>query len=38
MPGYRHGDELAALLSPRVSSAIRTLGFGHGGYADARPA
>jgi hopanoid biosynthesis associated protein HpnK len=35
MSGYRHSDELAALLSPRVSAAIAAGGFGRGGYADA---
>ncbi len=35
MSGYRHADELAALLSPRVRAAIATGGYGHGGYADA---
>jgi len=34
MSGYRHADELAALLSPRVRAAIATGDFGHGGYAD----
>ena len=34
MPRYRHADELAALLSPRVRAAIAAGGFGHGGYAD----
>jgi hopanoid biosynthesis associated protein HpnK len=36
MGGYRHADELAALLSPKVRAAIAAGGFGHGGYADAR--
>jgi hopanoid biosynthesis associated protein HpnK len=35
MSTYRHADELAALLSPKVRAAIATGGFGHGGYADA---
>jgi hopanoid biosynthesis associated protein HpnK len=35
MSEYRHADELAALLSPRVRAAIAAGGFGHGGYADA---
>jgi hopanoid biosynthesis associated protein HpnK len=35
MSTYRHADELAALLSPRVRAAIAAGGFGHGGYADA---
>jgi hopanoid biosynthesis associated protein HpnK len=34
MSKYRHTDELAALLSPRVRAAIAAGGFGHGGYAD----
>ena len=34
MSGYRHADELAALLSPRVRAAIATGDFGRGGYAD----
>jgi hopanoid biosynthesis associated protein HpnK len=36
MGSYRHADELAALLSPKVRAAIAAGGFGHGGYADAR--
>jgi hopanoid biosynthesis associated protein HpnK len=35
MSGYRHADELAALLSPRVRAAIAAGGHGSGGYADA---
>jgi chitin disaccharide deacetylase len=35
MRGYRHCDELAALLSPRVRAAIAAGGFGRGGYSDA---
>jgi hopanoid biosynthesis associated protein HpnK len=35
MHAYRHADELAALLSPKVRAAIAAGGFGHGGYADA---
>jgi hopanoid biosynthesis associated protein HpnK len=35
MSTYRHADELAALLSPKVRAAIAAGGFGHGGYADA---
>jgi hopanoid biosynthesis associated protein HpnK len=35
MSGYRHADELAALLSPRVRAAIAAGGFGRGGYSDA---
>jgi hopanoid biosynthesis associated protein HpnK len=34
MNRYRHADELAALLSPRVRAAIATGDFGHGGYID----
>ena len=34
MSAYRHADELAALLSPRVRAAIAAGDFGHGGYAD----
>jgi hopanoid biosynthesis associated protein HpnK len=35
MTRYRHADELAALLSPRVRAAIAAGGFGYGGYTDA---
>ena len=35
MSGYRHADELAALLSPRVRAVIAAGGYGSGGYADA---
>jgi hopanoid biosynthesis associated protein HpnK len=35
MSAYRHADELAALLSPKVRAAVAAGGFGHGGYADA---
>lgn len=35
MSGYRHADELAALLSPRVRAAVAAAGIGHGGFADA---
>jgi hopanoid biosynthesis associated protein HpnK len=35
MPGYRHADELAALLSPRVRAAVAAAGIERGGYADA---
>jgi len=35
MPEYRHADELAALLSPRVREAIVARNLEHGGYADA---
>jgi len=34
MTRYRHADELAALLSPRVRAAIAAGGFGCGGYTD----
>jgi hypothetical protein len=37
MPAYRHADELAALLSPRVREArerLRERGFRFGGFAD----
>jgi hypothetical protein len=37
MPGYRHADEFAALLSPRVRKAcvrLRACGFRFGGFAD----
>ena len=37
MPGYRHADELAALVSPRVRKAcvrLRACGFRFGGFAD----
>src|ERR1700688_3184743 len=36
MSGYRHAEELAALLSPRVRAAIAAGEFGHGGYTDLR--
>ncbi len=35
MSGYRHADELAALLSPRVRVAAAAAGVGRGGYLDA---
>jgi hopanoid biosynthesis associated protein HpnK len=35
MNTYRHADELAALLSPRVRAAIDEAGIGHGGFSDA---
>ncbi|HME41363.1 MAG TPA: hopanoid biosynthesis-associated protein HpnK [Steroidobacteraceae bacterium] len=35
MSGYRHADELAALLSPRVRAAVAAGGFDLGGFADA---
>jgi chitin disaccharide deacetylase len=34
MSAYRHTDELAALLSPRVRAAISACGAGHGGFTD----
>jgi hopanoid biosynthesis associated protein HpnK len=34
MPGYRHEDELAALLSPRVHQRIAELGISRIGYQD----
>jgi predicted glycoside hydrolase/deacetylase ChbG (UPF0249 family) len=34
MTRYRHADEFAALLSPRVRAAIEAAGCGRGGYAD----
>jgi hopanoid biosynthesis associated protein HpnK len=34
MRDYRHADELAALLSPRVGAAVRQLGRPLGGFAD----
>jgi len=34
MPAYRHSDELAALLSPRVRAAIGALHLKQGGYSD----
>ena len=35
MNGYRHADELAALLSPRVRTAVAAAGVERGGYGDA---
>ncbi len=35
MAGYRHADELAALLSPRVRAAVSAAEIDRGGYADA---
>jgi hopanoid biosynthesis associated protein HpnK len=35
MPGYRHRDELAALLSPRVRAALDAAAVGRGGFRDA---
>ncbi|MDE0856133.1 MAG: ChbG/HpnK family deacetylase [Nevskia sp.] len=34
MPDYRHSDELAALLSPRVRAAVAALGLPSGGFSD----
>jgi hopanoid biosynthesis associated protein HpnK len=34
MSAYRHADELAALLSPRVRAALAALNVGRGGYGD----
>jgi chitin disaccharide deacetylase len=34
MPGYRHEDELAALLSPAAKSLVADLGIRLGGYSD----
>ncbi|MEK6807047.1 MAG: hopanoid biosynthesis-associated protein HpnK [Pseudomonadota bacterium] len=34
MAGYRHADELAALLSPRVRAALDALNIPRGGFAD----
>jgi hopanoid biosynthesis associated protein HpnK len=34
MAGYRHGDELAALLSPRVRVALDQVALRRGGFAD----
>ena len=36
MSGYRHAEELAALLSPRVREAIAAAEVGQGGFADIR--
>jgi hypothetical protein len=41
MAGYRHADEFAALVSPRVARAregLRASGFRFGGFADLLPA
>ena len=38
MSGYRHAEELAALLSPAVRAAIAPGAVGRGGYGDARRA
>ncbi len=37
MSGYRHADELAALLSPRVRAAIGTCGAASGGFCAIPP-
>jgi hopanoid biosynthesis associated protein HpnK len=34
MPAYRHSEELAALLSPRVRAAVQATGIKLGGYSD----
>jgi hopanoid biosynthesis associated protein HpnK len=34
MSGYRHSDELAALLSPRVRAALESMNVRRGGYSD----
>jgi hypothetical protein len=36
MAGYRHADELAALLSPRVQAALARSRAARGGFADAQ--
>lgn len=38
MASYRHADELAALLSPRVRAALAATGVRSGGFADVLPA
>ena len=38
MSGYRHADELAALLSPQVNAALSPDRIGRGGYGDAQRA
>lgn len=38
MRGYRHADELAALLSPRVRTALKQVAPRRGGFADQLPA
>jgi hopanoid biosynthesis associated protein HpnK len=38
MAHYRHADELAALLSPRVATAIEATGAMRGGFSDIFPA
>jgi hypothetical protein len=34
MANYRHNEEFAALMSPRVRAAIDSLGVKRGGYGD----
>jgi hopanoid biosynthesis associated protein HpnK len=34
MPGYRHDEELAAILSPSIKSLVAKLGIRLGGYSD----
>lgn len=34
MQSYRHADELAALISPRVAKALAAAGVRHGGFTD----
>jgi hypothetical protein len=36
MTAYRHADELAALVSPRLRALLQQLGTRSGGYADCR--
>ena len=38
MSDYRHADELAALLSPRVAAAMHITGLPRGGFSDVFPA
>jgi hypothetical protein len=37
MPGYRHEEELAALLSPSAKRLVANLGIRLGGYSDFAP-
>ncbi|MFK4441013.1 hopanoid biosynthesis associated protein HpnK [Caballeronia udeis] len=37
MTDYRHGDELAALVSPRVAAAMDAMGLPRGGFRDVFP-
>jgi hopanoid biosynthesis associated protein HpnK len=37
MTSYRHGEEFAALLSPRVRAAMNSVGIKRGGYGDFPP-